>query len=191
MKNKSGFTLIELLVVIAIVGTLSTIITIVFSSAQKNARDQQRKSDLAKIQVALEVYYSRHGYYPKEDGGSTTIYCDSSKGGDTNNCDTVCPNGVVGCDWHTVSDMRDLITENILSTLPKDPKNNGPYYYRFEPDFTTAASQCGTGWTYTNKESCKYIFSALLEGGCIYKITGGGTPSSNDPRFPGYPYCTQ
>ena len=54
LKQK-GFTLIELLVVIAILGILAGFIVASFTSAQKKARDSQRKSDLDALKKALEL----------------------------------------------------------------------------------------------------------------------------------------
>lgn len=60
-----GFTLVELLVVVAIIAILSVIGLTLFTSAQANARDARRKSDIDAIANALEttrspgvVYYT-------------------------------------------------------------------------------------------------------------------------------------
>ncbi len=62
----AGFTLIELTVVIAILGIMAgTLIVIVNPLGQlQKARDTQRKSDLRRIQSALEMYRSDNGSYP-------------------------------------------------------------------------------------------------------------------------------
>lgn len=49
-----GFTLVELLVVVTIIGILSTIGIVVFSDAQKNARDGRRRADIESIANAIE-----------------------------------------------------------------------------------------------------------------------------------------
>lgn len=54
MKQK-GFTLVELLVVVAIIAILSVIGLTIFTSAQFNARDARRKSDVDAIANALET----------------------------------------------------------------------------------------------------------------------------------------
>ena len=70
MKNKNGFTLLELLIVIAIIGILTALATVSYSSAQKKARDAQRKSDLKAIQNAMEQYYAdNNGSYPVDPDG--------------------------------------------------------------------------------------------------------------------------
>lgn len=60
-----GFTLIELLVVISIIGILASMITVSFLSSQKQARDVNRKSDLAQYRNSLETYANiTGGLYP-------------------------------------------------------------------------------------------------------------------------------
>ncbi len=66
-KNKTpGFTLIELLVVITVIGALSGILLGVINSSgvRAKARDSQRKSDIKKIQTALELYFADNRTYP-------------------------------------------------------------------------------------------------------------------------------
>ncbi len=55
LKNYAGFTLIELLVVVAIIAILSVIGMALFTTAQSNARDGRRRSDIDAIAAALEV----------------------------------------------------------------------------------------------------------------------------------------
>lgn len=63
-RKPRGFTLIELLIVMAIIGILISVITINFTTAQKQARDSRRKQDIESIQTALEQHYSVNGAYP-------------------------------------------------------------------------------------------------------------------------------
>lgn len=64
MKKTNGFTLIELLISISIIAILSVVLSVSFSSAQKNGRDQRRIADLKAIQNAAEQYYLLNGSYP-------------------------------------------------------------------------------------------------------------------------------
>ena len=71
-SNKKGFTLIELLVVIAIIAILTAIITANFTQAKAKSRDAKRVSDLAQIQLALEMAFDRCNSYPATiDTGAT------------------------------------------------------------------------------------------------------------------------
>ena len=66
IKKDKGFTLVELVLVVAIMGIMSVGIMLTlnpFAQFQK-ANDARRKSDLAQIQRALEIYYQDHGQYP-------------------------------------------------------------------------------------------------------------------------------
>jgi prepilin-type N-terminal cleavage/methylation domain-containing protein len=64
-KISNAFTLVELLVVISIMAILVSMITVSFTSSQKQARDTQRKSDLTQYRTALEAYANRaDGFFP-------------------------------------------------------------------------------------------------------------------------------
>jgi len=63
-NGRKGFTLVELLVVITIIGILSSIAYIGFENMRASARDDTRISDLAKIRMALKLYYIDNDAYP-------------------------------------------------------------------------------------------------------------------------------
>lgn len=60
----TGFTLVELMVIITIIAILAAISIGLFATIQKSGRDAKRKSDLAKIQSALEQYHADQNNYP-------------------------------------------------------------------------------------------------------------------------------
>lgn len=62
--ESNGFTLVEILVVISIIAILGAISFGVFTTLQKNNRDQIRMRDLQGIKQALELYRSNKGDYP-------------------------------------------------------------------------------------------------------------------------------
>lgn len=66
---KESFTLVELLIVISIVSVLSALSIASYSNVMKNSRDTKRKTDLRKVQIALEQYYATYGTY-RVDGGA-------------------------------------------------------------------------------------------------------------------------
>lgn len=66
-----GFTLVELLIVVAIIAILVSVGAVSYSTAQRNARNADRASELTKLAVALEEYFADHGsYIPTGHGGS-------------------------------------------------------------------------------------------------------------------------
>lgn len=62
--HTTGFTLIELLIVIAIIGILATFVIVNVINVKLRSRDAQRKSDLAQLQSALELYRADQSTYP-------------------------------------------------------------------------------------------------------------------------------
>ena len=105
-KTALGFTLVELLVVISIIGILASMITVSFTSSQKQARDVNRKSDLAQYRSSLESYANKNnGLYP--------IYA-SKVDPSTNLCTPL----------------------GLGTTCPEDPKFDGvsAYYYSYITD---------------------------------------------------------
>lgn len=65
MRSIKGFTLIELIVVMAIIGVLASIVLVSVSGAKAKSRDSKRIADLKSIQLALSLYYTDNGMYPK------------------------------------------------------------------------------------------------------------------------------
>ncbi len=61
---KHGFTLIELMVVMAIIAILTAVVLSNIGQSKMKARDGKRVSDLAQIQLALELYFDRCNAYP-------------------------------------------------------------------------------------------------------------------------------
>lgn len=61
---KRGFTLIELLVVIAIIGILSSVVLASLNTARARARDAKIRSELRQINIAINLYFQKYGYYP-------------------------------------------------------------------------------------------------------------------------------
>lgn len=64
MKNSRGFTIVEIAVVITIIATLVTIVSVVFATVQKQARDTKRQTDMRVLGASLEKYYDANGEYP-------------------------------------------------------------------------------------------------------------------------------
>jgi prepilin-type N-terminal cleavage/methylation domain-containing protein len=73
LHNPFGFTLIELLVSISIIAIISAVGAVMYTQAQKSARDGKRIGDLEEIQKALEQYYAVNQAYPAEANYSTAL----------------------------------------------------------------------------------------------------------------------
>lgn len=119
LRLKHGFTLVELLLTIALIGILSGMISTVFISAQKKARDGQRKSDLNQIKKALEA--------AKQDCTSSSYYPVTS-----------------GVDQFTrFTNLKTYLSNSNLKymlTVPEDPQNNGAFRYAYWVYTSGAAS---------------------------------------------------
>jgi prepilin-type N-terminal cleavage/methylation domain-containing protein len=153
-KHYRGFTLIELLVVIAIVGLLSSVVLASLNSARTKARDTKRKADLKQLEVALEFNYDKYGAYTQPEN-----MCSDTSYGGLGGCSSAGGTG----EWDANSDLRDLITDGFMATLPKDPVNNSTYNYTNEP------WNSGQG-AYTRAGQA-YDLCAQLEAGGTFCIT--------------------
>ncbi len=98
-----------MLTVIFIIGTLSTIVVVGLQSSRQKARDDERVTDLANIQMELEMYYNACGrQYP------ATLVTTANNG---------CPTDASG------NPLVTLATFLKSGTLPKDPKTGNDYGY--------------------------------------------------------------
>lgn len=61
---KKGFTLLEIMITMGIIAIISAMLTVNYISARVRERDSRRKSDLVKIQSALELYRADNQRYP-------------------------------------------------------------------------------------------------------------------------------
>jgi len=105
-RSGAGFTLIELLLTIAIVSILMVSVILAINPFEqiKKANDGRRKSDLAELQKALEIYYQDNGSYPNA--------LDKK----------IMNNDAVALDWGGG-------WSPYMAILPKDPKPGTKYVY--------------------------------------------------------------
>jgi len=102
-KDK-GFTIVELLIVIVVIGILAAITIVAFNGIQQRGRDAQRKSDIASITKALELYYIDNGEFPLANGSTT-----------------------INSSWSTTADASwqnfKTIIAAYMKSVPADPSN--------------------------------------------------------------------
>ena len=118
LRREDGLTLVELLIVIAIISLLISGLIIVINPFQKigQAQDAKRKSDLAQLKRALEIYYQDNGKYPASSGSYKI-----TDGAEKN----------WGAPWSPY-----------MSILPQDPTSGNTYAY-YTPNIGSCANyQC-------------------------------------------------
>jgi prepilin-type N-terminal cleavage/methylation domain-containing protein len=81
LRLKRGFTIIELLTVIMIIGILTGLAATSYINAQKNARDNARKTNVNDIATAVESYYRVNQTYPGLIGNEPSFAGGSPVGG--------------------------------------------------------------------------------------------------------------
>ncbi len=127
---------------------------IIYSSNTKGVRDNQRKTDLQAIAIALKKHYAQHGSYTQPE----TAYYDCSTG----------VFGSEGCGegdgWSANSDLQVLVNEGYIAELPVDPINSSLYRYNYEVNGTIQGCSFN---------GCSYILCAsnLEMNGDQYCIT--------------------
>lgn len=169
-KTSAGFTLMELLIAVTIMLIISGVSLSSFWQSQKKSRDSQRKSELAQIARALELYNEDFGEYPDDDGG-LILGCQDAAGGE-----------MVVCDWEGEFKAYPREVEVVyMKELPDDPSSNSDYYYKKTSDgfFLYSvlendqdATYNGSGWNASGSGpagecgiDCRY---KLSQAGVIY-----------------------
>ncbi len=120
MKRKAtaGFTLMELLIAITIMLIISGVSLSAFWQSQKKSRDSQRKSELAQIARALELFNEDFAEYPEASDG-LILGCQNAVGG-----------VMVVCSWESEFRAYPRDVEVIyMKELSADPGNSYEYYY--------------------------------------------------------------
>lgn len=142
--RQRGFTIVELLIVIVVVAILAAITIVAFNGVQQRGRDADRKSGVAAIAKALELYYTDNGEYPVSSGSTT-----------------------INSSWSTTADASWANLETqlrpYLGNVPDDPKptpgipgmSGGGYNYDY---YANKSSYCGSAY------GQMYILVYRLEG---------------------------
>ncbi len=141
--NSQSFTLIEMLITVAIIAVLMTVVVLAINPTEitKKARDTQRLTDMANLEMLLQL--------ARSEGMLNTSYCDGTKIYASLPSETPLSNNNLpaGISWVQVSEDKIRNTDgtgwiplnfkslNYLQTsvLPVDPKNSldNSLYYTF------------------------------------------------------------
>lgn len=116
LNFNKGFTLIELMVVVVIIAVLTSIVMASFSQAKAKSRDAKRISDLAQIQLALELAFDKCNIYP--------LF------GSTSGRHTLITSSVVnnGC-TNPAANNANYLMSDFISSMPTDPLTGQLYLY--------------------------------------------------------------
>ncbi|MEO5949599.1 MAG: prepilin-type N-terminal cleavage/methylation domain-containing protein [Candidatus Saccharimonas sp.] len=106
MKRQRGFTIVELITVVIIISILASIALVGSNYVQKQARDNERKSDVLLLKNAIEKYYDDNGSYP-----------------------AVCP--VAGNSCSAVLYLTTPLVPKYISSIPNPPSSYGAGYYPY------------------------------------------------------------
>jgi general secretion pathway protein G len=71
--------LVEIMIVIVIIGLLAGVITVNVRSYMLRARQETARSEIARIQDALDTYYTAYSRYPANDKGLSALTEPSEK----------------------------------------------------------------------------------------------------------------
>lgn len=129
-QRSTGFTAVELIVVITLIGILLGMVVVAIDpvSRFKNARNQQRRADVAMLLGALYQYYS-------DNRGNIPTHIDSVTasaqvfGTNATGCNASCTatTTAVAC-----VDLTAALVDKYLSSIPIDPQTgtsgNSEYY---------------------------------------------------------------
>lgn len=148
---RQGFTLIELLIVIAIIGILAALALVSYTSAQRQARDTQRKSDIKQYETSLETYANgANGLYP-----SRTVT--------------------------TLSKSGNLLCGDLgLTNCPADPVSDSIHYYQYVSDGTGGGSATATKyvlWVQLEGSANFWVVCSIGKSGLV-PASGWTTPAA-------------
>ncbi len=78
-SSQKGFTIIEVLIVLAIAALILLVVFLAIPGLQRSQSNSARRSDVAKIKIALFTYYSQNNSWPPGSGNGGI--CFLSQGG--------------------------------------------------------------------------------------------------------------
>ncbi len=118
------FTLVEILAVVAILGVLMAIGVGVYSLAMDKAKRSKTEALIKKLEVALEAFKAKYGYYPQNDvGANNYFYLELNNMGQGTWPDTDSKNYFL-----KTIDAETVLQANVVSGILVDAWGNPIYY---------------------------------------------------------------
>jgi len=74
VRRRSGFTLIELLLVLVILATLAALVVPKFAGRTEQAKVTRAKTDISRLETALDAFEVDNGRYPTTEEGLMVLY---------------------------------------------------------------------------------------------------------------------
>ncbi len=169
-RTSSGFTIVELLIVIVVIAILAAITVVAYNGIQARARDTQRKSDVAALVKAFELYYADNGMYPVSSG-STAINSAWSSTADSS------WSSLIGQlqPYATNLPLRDPVHNPGNSTIGSGGTSHSYDYYS---SISTSANNCGADIRQM------YILVYKLDTGDENKLLGTCSTNTVGPYSP-------
>jgi type II secretory pathway pseudopilin PulG len=158
-QDQAGFSLIELGIVIVVLVVLGVIVFSNFSAVVSKQHNQTRQNDLKALQLQIETYYSKYGYYPNL-------------------------NDLNSPSWRE-QNMKNLVASDLVDPLSKcNPDKSAclggldvsvPHqyeYYATQSDGKTTCNGSLKGGSDADKDCAKYKLIATYEGNVNGSKTG-------------------
>ena len=68
-RRQQGFTLVEMLLVLVILAALAAVVVPKFAGRSQQAKETSARSQIANLEIALDMFETDNGYYPSGSDG--------------------------------------------------------------------------------------------------------------------------
>ena len=118
---RRGFTIVELIIVIVLIAILVTIVGVMYTTAQQQARDTQLRDAASKVVGAIQLFNSKYQHFPAGGYGSTAAVGASECADGSNG---FFGEGVYTCTVEDSLVASGYLPANFSSKLPKNTLYN-------------------------------------------------------------------